>query len=166
MKRMTALILVLVLSLLTLGASSAFTYSISQVGERYGDAGFGAATLSLGFSPFKERTYGMVEVSALLGFSEFFRGFDISLSTPLVCLSNDFFSYAFSNRVLWEPTVGFLAQYRSDGGRWMLGALLSPFRFSDTSFCYEFLSPYMTMSLDGKTAWGIRVMKITAYLEV
>lgn len=166
MKRRLITVLILALMLSSLSASSAFTYSFSQVGEKYEGEGMGAMTLSLGFSPMKERPYGMVEVSALLGFSEFFRGVDMSLSTPIVCLSNDVFSYAFSNRVLWEPTVGFLAQYRTAGNRWMLGVMFSPFKFSDTNFSYEFLSPYITWSLDGERAWGIRIMKITGFLEV
>ncbi len=166
MKRRLITVLVLVLVLSSLSATSAFTYSFSQVGEKYDDAGFGAMTLSFGFSPIKERPYGMVEVSAILGFSEFFRGVDMSISTPIVCLSNDVFSYAFSNRVLWEPTVGFLAQYRTAGQRWMLGVMISPFKFSDTNFSYEFLSPYITWSLDGERAWGIRIMKLTGFLEV
>ncbi len=166
MKRRLITVLVLVLVFSSLSASSAFTYSFSQVGEKYEDGSFGAMTVAMGFSPMKERPYGMVEVSALLGFSRFFRGVDMSLSTPIVCLSGDFFSYAFSNSVLWEPTVGFLAQYRVEGDRWRLGVMLSPFKFSDTSFSYEFLSPYIAWSLDGERAWGIRIMKITAFLGV
>ncbi len=163
MKR-TTMIIALVLLATALAASPAFTYSFSQVGERCGDSSFGSFTAAVGFSPIKEKPYGAVEVSALFGFNRFFQGVDISLSTPLLTLSNDVFSYAFSNRVLWEPTIGFLTQYRLNGRRWMFGFFVSPFKFTDSSFSYEFLSPYFTFSPGGEKAWGIRVMKMTVFL--
>lgn len=164
MKRRITTIIILVSIVSALTASPAFTYSFSQMGEKCGDSGFGSFTAALGFSPEKEKPYGAVEISALLGFDRFFQGVDISLSTPLLALSNDVFSYAFSNRVLWEPTIGLLAQYRSSGERWMFGFLVSPFKFTDSSFSYEFLSPYFTFGLDGGRVWGIRVMKMTGFL--
>ena len=163
MKRIT-LIAVLILLAAALGASPAFTYSFSQVGEKCGNESFGSFTAAVGFSPMKEKPYGAVEVGVLLGFDRFFRGVDMSLSTPVVTLSNDVFSYAFSNRVLWEPTVGFLAQYRTVGNRWMLGVVISPLKFTDSSFSYEFLSPYITFGFNGEKAWGIRIMKMTGLL--
>ena len=165
MKRIT-LIAVLILLAAALGASPAFTYSFSQVGEKCGNESFGSFTAAVGFSPMKEKPYGAVEVGVLLGFDRFFRGVDMSLSTPVVTLSNDVFSYAFSNRVLWEPTVGFLAQYRTVGNRWMLGVMISPLKFTDSSFSYEFLSPYFTFGFNGEKAWGIRIMKMTGLVEL
>ncbi len=155
-------VIILIACILT--ASPAVTYSFSQMGEKCGEASFGSFTAALGFSPEKEKPYGAVEVGVLLGFDRFFQGVDISLSTPLVALSNDVFSYAFSNRVLWEPTIGVVAQYRISGERWMFGFLVSPFKFTDSSFSYEFLSPYFTFGLNGERAWGIRVMKMTGFL--
>ncbi len=166
MKKITIVLIILFLSM-SLFASSAFTYALSQVGEKYEDESFGSMSVTLGFAPLKEKQYGIVEVTALLGWNRFFRGMDLSVSTPLFTLSNDVFSYAFSNRVLWEPSVGFLTQYRMDGNRWMMGFLLSPFKFADTSFSYEFLSPYFTFGLsDGKMAYGVRIMKVSAFLEI
>ena len=155
---------VIILIACVLTASPAVTYSFSQMGEKCGETSFGSFTAALGFSPEKEKPYGAVEVGVLLGFDRFFQGVDISLSTPLVALSNDVFSYAFSNRVLWEPTIGVVAQYRTNGERWMFGFLVSPFKFTDSSFSYEFLSPYFTFGLNGERAWGIRVMKMTGFL--
>ncbi len=155
-------VIILIACILT--ASPAVTYSFSQMGEKCGETSFGSFTAALGFSPEKEKPYGAVEVGVLLGFDRFFQGVDISLSTPLVALSNDVFSYAFSNRVLWEPTIGVVAQYRISGERWMFGFLVSPFKFTDSSFSYEFLSPYFTFGLNGERAWGIRVMKMTGFL--
>ena len=163
MKRIT-LIAVLILLAAALGASPAFTYSFSQVGEKCGNESFGSFTAAVGFSPMKEKPYGAVEVGVLLGFDRFFRGVDMTLSTPVVTLSNDVFSYAFSNRVLWEPTVGFLAQYRVSGSRWMIGVVISPLKFTDSSFSYELLSPYITFGFNGEKAWGIRIMKMTGLL--
>ncbi len=163
MKR-TLSIIILILAAASLTASPAVTYSFSQVGEKCGNGSFGSFTVALGFSPEKEKPYGAVELSALIGFDRFFQGVDISLSTPVVALSNDVFSYAFSNRVLWEPTIGLLAQYRLSGERWHFGFLVSPFKFTDSSFSYEFMSPYFTFGLDGGTTWGIRVMKMTGFL--
>ena len=153
MKRIT-LIAVLILLVAALGASPAFTYSFSQVGEKCGNESFGSFTAAVGFSPMKEKPYGAVEVGVLLGFDRFFRGVDMSLSTPVVTLSNDVFSYAFSNRVLWEPTVGFLAQYRIVGNRWMLGVVISPLKFTDSSFSYEFL-PLTSHSVSTERRHGV-----------
>ncbi len=155
-------VIILIACILT--ASPAVTYSFSQMGEKCGETSFGSFTAALGFSPEKEKPYGAVEVGVLLGFDRFFQGVDISLSTPLVALSNDVFSYAFSNRVLWEPTIGVVAQYRISGERWMFGFLVSPFKFTDSSFSYEFLSPYFTFGLNGERSWGIRVMRMTGFL--
>ncbi len=163
MKRIT-LITVLILLATLVSASPAFTYSFTQVGEKCGDESFGSFTAAVGFSPLKEKPYGAVEVGVLLGFDRFFQGVDFSISTPVVTLSNDVFSYAFSNSVLWEPTLGFIAQYRASGSRWMLGVLLSPLKFTDSSFSYEFLSPYFTFGFNGEKSWGIRIMKMTGLL--
>lgn len=164
MKRRITAVLCALLFLSVISASPAFTYSFSQVGEKCGDESFGSFSVALGFSPVKEKPYGAVEVSALLGFDRFFRGVDMSISTPVLTLSDPVFSYAFSNRVLWEPTVGFLTQYRTEGNRWMLGVMVSPLKFTDSSFYYEFLSPYFTFGFNGEKAWGIRIMKITGLL--
>ncbi len=165
MKRITSAIIILLISSI-LFASSAFTYSLSQTGEKCGDESFGTLSLSLGFAPVKEKQYGLMEIDLLLGWNRFFQGFDIVVSTPLYTSSDKVFSYAFSNRVLWEPTAGALLSYRSVREKWALGVMLSPFKFVDTQFSYEFLSPYMSFGFDGKRAYGIRIMKVTALLEV
>lgn len=165
MKRITIL-MILIISACLLYASPAFTYSISQVGEKSGDGSFGALTLTLGFAPVKEKHFALTEINLLLGWDRFFRGVDFSLSTPLFISSAEAFSYAFSNRVLWQPSLGFTASYRESGKRWMIGALFSPLKFTDTSFSYEFFSPYVLFTFDGGLTYGIRIMKFSAFLEV
>lgn len=165
MKKISIVLILLFLSGL-LFASSAVTYSLSQMGEKSSFASFGSLSLSVGFAPIKEKHYGLVETNVLLGWNKFFRGFDLAVSTVLFTSSNDIFSYAFSNKVLWEPTVGFMASYRQDTTAWMLGALISPFKFVDTSFSYEFLSPYVLFGFEGEKAYGVRIMRVTAFLEV
>lgn len=165
MKRITLIVVCLLLSSL-LFAQSAFTYSVSQMGEKSSSDSFGSLSLSLGFTPIKEKHYSLVETNVLLGWNKFFRGIDFVISSPLFTSSNEVFSYAFSNTVLWEPTVGFMASYRQNNGKWMLGALFSPFKFVDTSFSYEFLSPYILFGFDGEKAYGVRIMKVSAFLGV
>ncbi len=166
MKKKILIVFMCILISGLLSASSAFTYSLSQMGERSSSSSFGSLSLSVGFAPIKEKHYGLVETNVLLGWNKFFRGLDFVVSTPLFTSSDDIFSYAFSNKVLWAPTVGFMAGYREEDGKWMLGALISPFKFADTSFSYEFLSPYMLFGFDGEKAYGVRIMKVTAFLEV
>lgn len=164
MRRIVILAIVFVI-LLPLGAS-ALTYSFSQNGETIGEDSFGSLALGLGFSPFKEKGYLETEIISYFDFSASFRGFDLALSTPIILSSDEIFSYAFSNRVLWEPTLGVQVQYRRVGDNWLLGFFLSPLKFADTSFSYELLSPYFSFDLNGEHGWGIRVIKITAFLEV
>lgn len=165
MKRITLLIVFFVVSSL-LFSSSAFTYSFSQMGEKCGEKSFGSFTASVGFAPLKEKQYGYVEAGILLGWDRLFQGFDITLSCPVFISSDEVFSYAFSNRVLWEPTVGAAAQYRADGKRWGMAVMFSPLKFVDTSFSYELLSPYITFGFDGSSSFGMRIVKVTAFLEV
>lgn len=165
MKRTVSLIIILLAASL-LFSSSAFTYSFSQVGEKCSDDSFGSMTVSVGFSPIKEKQYGFIEAGVLLGWDRFFQGFDIALSTPVFISGNEVFSYAFSNSVLWEPTIGAAAQYRARENRWGIALMLSPFKFVDTSFSYELLSPYITFGFDGRKSYGIRIMKVTAFVGV
>ncbi len=165
MKRITIFIVCLIMASL-LFATPAFTYSLSQMGEKSTYNSFGSLSLSVGFAPLREKHYGLMETNVLLGWNKFFRGIDFVISTPLLSSSADIFSYAFSNKVLWEPTVGFMASYRHSGSIWMLGGVLSPFKFVDTSFSYEFLSPYVLFGFNGEKAYGVRIMKVTAFLGV
>lgn len=166
MKKINVILILLLVSL-TLSASSAFTYSFSQVGEKSAEGAFGSMSISLGFAPMKEKHYGLVEATVLLGWDKFFRGFDLAVSIPVYISSAEVFSYAFSNRVLWEPAAGILGQYRYDDSSWRAGFFISPFKFVDTNFSYEFLSPYLTFNISRwGISYGVRVMKITAFLEV
>lgn len=165
MKRIT-LVIVLVLFTGLLFASSAFTYSISQVGEKALEKDFGSLSLTFGFAPIKEKHFGLMETNILLGWDKFFQGVDFLISTPLYISSSEFFSYAFSNIVLWQPTVGFMVSYRDSGKQWKMGGVVSLLKFIDTQFSYEFFSPYMLFTRNGEIAYGIRIMKFSAFLEV
>lgn len=164
MKRIILIILLIVCSL-SLFASPSLTFGFSRVGEKCVDSSFGALSFSAGLLPFGKadgRLY--TELSLLVGFDKpLFRGVDCALYYPLVRVSNDFFSYAFSNTVVYEPSVALITQYRR-GGLLSFGFALSPLKFSDMSFCYELFSPYLSFSTSGEKSYGIRIIKITAFL--
>lgn len=167
--RMKKVVVVLILFLLfiPLFSSPSFIYSFSQTGETIEGKNMGALAVGIGFVPDKEEHFGLVELVSYYGFSSpIYKGFDIAFSTPVFVTSDSFFSYCFSNPILWEPTIGASAQYRRDSDSWAFSLLLSPFKFVDTSFSYEILSPYFSFGLNGEKGWGIRVMKITAFLEI
>lgn len=164
MKRIIVITLLLVCSL-SLFASPSSSFALSRVGEQSVDTSFGALSFSMGLLPFGKadgRLY--TELSLLVGFDKpLFRGIDLAIYYPFVRVANDFFSYAFSNTVIYEPSIALLSQYRR-GGLVSFGFSLSPLKFSDMSFCYELFSPYLSFSTTGERSYGIRVIKITAFL--
>ena len=160
-------VLILFLVFVPIFSSPSFIYSFSQTGETIEERNMGALGVGIGFVPNKEKHYGLIELVSYYGFSSpIYKGFDIALSTPVFTTSDSFFSYCFSNPILCEPTIGGSAQYRRDLNSWNFSLLLSPFKFVDASFSYEFLSPYFSFGLNGERGWGIRVMKVTALLEI
>lgn len=164
MKRVILIMLLLVCSL-SLFASLSPTFALSQVGEKNVDNSFGSLSFSLGLLPYGKadgRLY--TELSLLVGFDKpLFKGVDWAIYYPIIRVANDFVSYAFSNTVVYEPSVAFLSQYRRDGS-FSFGLALSPLKFSDMSFCYELFSPYFSFSTKGEKSYGIRIIKVTAFL--
>lgn len=165
MKRIILIILLLVCSL-SIFASPSPAFAFSRVGEKCVDSSsFGALSFSAGLLPFGKadgRLY--TELSLLVGFDKpLFKGLDCAIYYPIIRVANDFFSYAFSNTVVYEPSVALITQYRRDG-LLSFGFALSPLKFSDMSFCYELFSPYLSFSTKGEKSYGIRIIKITAFL--
>lgn len=166
MKRIILITLLLVCSLsLFASPSPSPAFAFSRVGEKCADSSFGALSFSAGLLPFGKadgRLY--TELSLLVGFDKpLFRGVDCAIYYPIIRVANDFFSYAFSNTVIYEPSVALITQYRRDG-LLSFGFALSPLKFSDMSFCYELFSPYLSFSTKGEKSYGIRIIKITAFL--
>ena len=161
MKKIVCLILSVFLTL-SLWAGIGGGYSISPVGEKFGDENFGGAAISGYFSPTGLKNIGKIEGDILFSMkSPVFRGVNLTISTPIYQTVDHPFNYFFSNKVLWQPTVGVGVQYRA-GNEWRLMAQLSPFAFQDMSFMYEILSPYVSMDFNGDFGWGITIMKFSA----
>lgn len=161
MKKIICLFSVLLISL-TLFAAIGGGYSISPVGEKFGEESFGGASLSFYFSPTGLRNIGKVEADVLLSLDKsVFRGVNLTLSSPLFQTVSHPFNYAFSNKVLWQPTLAVGTQYRVGNELRMLVSL-SPFVFQDAAFMYEILSPYFFFDKNGNWGWGITIMKFSA----
>ncbi|MGN1164686.1 MAG: hypothetical protein ACI4S4_07790 [Candidatus Ornithospirochaeta sp.] len=161
MKKTISILILAVISL-SLWAGWGGGYSISPVGEVFGDDNFGGAAISGYVSPTGLRNVGKVECDLLLSLSSpAFRGVNMTLSTPLFQTVRHPFNYVFSNTVLWQPTVALGAQYRR-GGEWRAMIEFAPFTFQDTAFMYEVFSPYISVDMDGDMGWGICIMKFSA----
>ena len=161
MKKIISLIFILLL-VFSLYAGIGGGYSVSPTGENFGDEHFGGAAISGYFSPTGLRNIGKVEVDVLLSMkSPVFRGVNLTLSTPVYQTVDHPFNYVFSNRVLWQPTIGVGVQYRNNNNfRAMVE--ISPFVFQDAAFMYEILSPYVSFDFKGNYGWGITIMKFSA----
>ena len=106
MKKIISLILTFLLAF-SLYAGIGGGYSVSPIGETFGDEHFGGAAISGYFSPTGLRNIGKIEADLLLSMkSPVFRGVNFSLSTPVYQTVDHPFYYVFSNRVLWQPTIG------------------------------------------------------------
>lgn len=161
MKRILVLLSVLLVSL-SLFASVGAGYSLSPVGEKFGDEHFGGASLSFYFSPTGLRNIGKVEADLLFSMKgDFFKGVNLTLSSPLFQSVSHPFNYIFSNKVLWQPTLGVGAEYRV-GEEIRMMVEISPFVFQDAAFMYEILSPYFSLDRNGEWGWGITIMKFSA----
>lgn len=161
MKKIVCLILSLFLTL-SIWASVGGGYSVSPVGEKIGEEHFGGASISVYFSPTGLRNIGKVEADVLLAMkSPVFRGINLTLSTPLFQTVDHPFNYVFSNKVLWQPTIGVGVQYRVKN-RFRAMLEISPFVFQDAAFMYEILSPYVSLDREGNWGWGITIMKFSA----
>lgn len=147
----------LILSILLISSSLyAVTtgYTIAPVGEKpaNGDS-FGAMSFSYILSPTEDRHIGDIEAEALLSIeAPYLMGVNLKVSSPLFATVNHPFGFLFANATLWAPKLSAGVQYRiNDGVDLYLG--LAPFNFQDTSFVYEFLSPYALYDLEDKS-WG------------
>ena len=93
----------------------------------------------------------------------FFEGVSAWASSPVFSLLDHPFGWAFSNPVLWTPTLSAGIQYRL-GGEWSIVGGFAPLAFQDTHFVYELLSPYILWSIsDGTLGWGLYVMRFSYF---
>ena len=161
MKKTICLLLALFITF-SLFAGIGGGYSVSPVGEKFGENHFGGAAISGYISPTGLRNIGKVEADILLSMkSPVWRGVNLTVSTPIYQTVNHPFNYLFSNRVLWQPSIGVGVQYRAEKSvRAMVE--ISPFVFQDAAFMYEILSPYVSYDFKGNWGWGITVMKFSA----
>ena len=161
MKKIVCLILSVFLTL-SLWAGIGGGYSISPVGEKFGDENFGGAAISGYFSPTGLKNIGKIEGDILFSMkSPVFRGVNLTISTPIYQTVDHPFNYVFSNVVLWQPTIGLGMEYRR-GNDVRAMVEISPFVFQDAAFMYEILSPYISFDFNGNWGWGITVMKFSA----
>ena len=161
MKKIISLIFILLL-VFSLYAGIGGGYSVSPIGENFGDEHFGGAAISGYFSPTGLRNIGKVEADVLLSMkSPVFRGVNLTLSTPIYQTVDHPFNYVFSNRVLWQPTIGVAVQYSNNNNSRATDEL-SPFAFQNAEFMYEILSPYVSFDFKGNYGWGITIMKFSA----
>ncbi|MCI7605247.1 MAG: hypothetical protein MSS69_00650 [Spirochaetales bacterium] len=161
MKKTICLLLALFITL-SLFAGIGGGYSISPVGEKFGDENFGGAAISGYFSPTGLKNIGKMEGDILFSMkSPVFRGVNLTISTPIYQTVDHPFNYVFSNIVLWQPTIGLGMEYRM-GNEVRAMVEISPFVFQDAAFMYEILSPYISFDFNGNWGWGITVMKFSA----
>ena len=161
MKKIVCLILSVFLTL-SLWAGIGGGYSISPVGEKFGDENFGGAAISGYFSPTGLKNIGKMEGDILFSMkSPVFRGVNLTISSPIYQTVDHPFNYVFSNIVLWQPTIGLGMEYRR-GNEVRAMVEISPFVFQDAAFMYEILSPYISFDFNGNWGWGITVMKFSA----
>ena len=161
MKKIVSLILILFL-VSSIWAGIGGGYSVSPIGEKFGDEHFGGASISGYFSPTGLGNIGKIEADVLVSMkSPVFRGVNLTLSSPVFQTVDHPFNYVFSNRVLWQPTIGVGVQYRN-GNRLRAMVEVSPFVFQDAAFMYEILSPYISFDFQGNYGWGITIMKFSA----
>lgn len=159
---MKRLLLLLLLSAFTVSLYAfSFGYSIAPVGERspFGDS-YGAVSLSCIASPSKDSHIGDIEAEAKISFrSPVFQSLGLRVSAPLFLTAKNPFSFLFANATLYSVKASLGAQYNTDGG-FSLYMSISPFNFQDTSYVYEFLSPYALYDIkDGEWGYGAYIMR-------
>ena len=161
MKKIVSLILILFL-VSSIWAGIGGGYSVSPIGEKFGDEHFGGASISGYFSPTGLKNIGKIEGDILFSMkSPVFRGVNLTISSPIYQTVDHPFNYVFSNVVLWQPTIGLGMEYRR-GNEVRAMVEISPFVFQDAAFMYEILSPYISFDFNGNWGWGITVMKFSA----
>ncbi len=96
--------------------------------------------------------------------SPFFNGVNIKISSPLFLTIKHPFSFIFPNTVYWSPRLTVGTQYRMDN-EWNLYLSLAPLSFQDTSYIYEFFSPYALYNANENSwGYGAYIMKFTVFL--
>ncbi len=163
MKKLAALSIV-ILSLFQLHSSPSFGYSLSPLGASTPSGSYGGLSASLILSPDKDLHIGDIRVQVDLSPTKpFFEGVSAWASSPVFSLLDHPFGWAFSNPVLWTPTLSAGIQYRL-GGEWSIVGGFAPLAFQDTHFVYELLSPYILWSIsDGTLGWGLYVMRFSYF---
>lgn len=162
MKKFSLVLIILLFS------SSLFALSFGYTLDGYGESTFSDSTgglkVSLALSFDKDRHIGDLGADVVFGFnSQFFEGVDLHISSPLTLTADHIFKNFFINKVYWAPSVKVGSSWRmGDDGVRVLFSLL-PFRFIDTHFIYEFLSPYILIR-NGIEGWGFTIMKFTAFI--
>ena len=162
--RKAILILLLLLSISALPAAPSFGYSLSPLGASTPSGSYGGLSASLILSPDKDLHIGDIRVQVDLSPTKpFFEGVSAWASSPVFSLLDHPFGWAFSNPVLWTPTLSAGIQYRL-GGEWSIVGGFAPLAFQDTHFVYELLSPYILWSIsDGTLGWGLYVMRFSYF---
>ena len=158
------LILLLLLLPMCLFSAPSFGYSLAPVGVTTPSGSYGGLTVAIIFSPFPEVHAGDLHLSA--DFSPvppFFESAALTLSLPLLSTLRNPFSWAFSNPVLWTPTLTVGAQYRMRD-EWNLLLGFSPFAFQDKHFIYEAIAPFAVYSILYKNwGWGMYIFRFSYF---
>lgn len=139
-----------------------FGYSVSGKGATL-DHDYGGVSIGAVFEPF---SYGIcrMEASTTIGFDSLngfcLSSFDVGLSTPLFRILSPF-DFLFVNKALWAPTLKGMATWNSSFDlEWAFS--LSLLHFEDSSFRYDFLSPFLLVNKSfDKFGYGFDVLKIS-----
>ena len=164
--RKAILILLLLLSISALPAAPSFGYSLSPVGVSFPSSSYGALSLSAVLAPTGDVHAGDITLSVDLSpVKPFFEGVSLLISMPVFRLLDHPFDWAFTNSVIWAPSISAGVQYRL-GNEWNVLMGFSPLSFQDTAFIYEFLSPFAAYSYSGEDSgwgWGMYVMRFAYF---
>ena len=106
MKKIVSLILILFL-VSSIWAGIGGGYSVSPIGEKFGDEHFGGASISGYFSPTGLGNIGKIEADVLVSMkSPVFRGVNLTLSSPVLQTVDHRFNYVFFFFLFFLPSVG------------------------------------------------------------
>jgi len=110
-----------------------------------------------------ERGYGMVVAGAGVGFSNDELGLSelyVGISTNTFRTIHHPFGFMFFNKTLWSPNVAFHVFW--DRGMDVCYRIrFSPLHFEDTSFTYEFLTPFVYFDDSFEySGWGVELLRM------